>query len=162
MNKSLFQITDEQSKLLQFIDENDGEFTPEIEEALVISQQELATKSQNYIYVLKRLEAEKEMAKEVEAQAKAFRAKKEKAIARLENALLDATLRFGKIESGIHTVSTRKSESVVITDHWKIPAEYTTPKLEVVPNKNMIKAAIKSGKEVPGAELVVKDNLSIK
>lgn len=162
MNKSLFQITEEQSYLLQIIEENEGELTPELEEALTLNQMGLEVKAESYIHVIKRLQADVQLAKDYEATAKAFRAKKEKAIERLEQALLNAVLRFDKIETGIHTVSTRKSESVEITDEQKLSTEYTTVKLVVTPNKTLIKSAIKAGKEVPGAVLKVNDNLSIK
>jgi hypothetical protein len=42
-----------------------------------------------------------------------------------------------------------------------IPKEYKTVKVEEVPDKTQIKAAIKKGEKVPGAELVTNMNLMI-
>lgn len=55
----------------------------------------------------------------------------------------------------------RKSQAVNITDEKAIPSKYLVQKPPTV-SKAEIKKAIKAGKEVPGAELVDKLNLSIK
>lgn len=162
VSKSLFHISEDMQAILNLLEEMDGEFTPDMEQVLIISQQELAIKTESYIHVLHKLYADVRMAKEHEDAAKAYRTKKGKIIERLENALLDATLRFGKIETGIHTVSTRKSESIVITHEEQLPNDFKIMKLTTSPDKAAIKKAIKAGESVPGAELVTNNNLSIK
>lgn len=161
MNKSLFQITDELQETMQLLEEMDGDFTPELEEALTISAAELQHKTQNYIHVLNKLYADVRMAKEYEDAAKAFRAKKSKAIERLENALLNAALTFGKIECGIHTVSTRRSTSVEVHDISQIPNKYLRQKVVMEPDKKAIGDALKADIHVPGASLRANDNLKI-
>lgn len=160
--KSLFQINHEYMLLASELEETGGELTPELEQALTIHEAELSQKSENYLHVIRRLKADCDMAKQYEEQAKAFRKSKEKVIERLENALLDAAKLYGKFEAGISTISTRKSESIQITDIEKIPNEYLTRKVIESPDKGRIKDAIKSGETVPGAELVQNINLSIK
>lgn len=59
-------------------------------------------------------------------------------------------------------VSFRKSESVHITDEHLITDEYMDVSVVKKPNKKVIKDALKSGKDVFGAELLEKQNISIK
>lgn len=62
------------------------------------------------------------------------------------------------------TVSYRKSEAVEIDDATAIPAEFMRqPKVpDPAPDKTAIKAALKEGKEVPGARIEERKNLQIK
>ena len=58
-------------------------------------------------------------------------------------------------------ISYRKSESVNVSDIGKIPEEYLKRK-DPEPDKTAIKAAIKSGQIIDGAEIVVNQNIQIK
>lgn len=58
-------------------------------------------------------------------------------------------------------ISYRKSESVNVSDIGKIPEEYLKYK-DPEPDKTAIKAAIKSGQIIDGAEIVVNQNIQIK
>lgn len=58
-------------------------------------------------------------------------------------------------------ISFRKSESVNIKDSTAIPKEYLKYK-DPEPDKTAIKSVLKSGKAVPGAELVQNQNIQIK
>lgn len=66
-----------------------------------------------------------------------------------------------KAADGRAVVSWRKSQSVEVKDVTKVPIEYLTM-ADPAPNKMEIKAAIKRGETVPGAELVEKYSMSIK
>jgi hypothetical protein len=160
--KTLFQINQTYLVLAEVLEENGGELTPELEQALTIQQEELSAKSESYIHVIRKIEAEVEMAKAYEEQAKVYRKRKETVIARLKKSLEDAAKLYGKYEAGIHTVSTRKSEQVIITDAEKIPSEYLNRKIIETPDKSKIKAFLKNGEKVEGAELVTNQNLSIR
>lgn len=59
-------------------------------------------------------------------------------------------------------ISFRKSESVTILDELSIPMDYVKTELVSSIDKVAIKAAIKEGKEVTGAEITVNQNISIK
>lgn len=67
-----------------------------------------------------------------------------------------------KIESPIGKISLRKSESVEIEDIEKIPGEFVTIKQTFNPDKTAIKKAIKEGREIEGAKVVIKENITIK
>ena len=58
-------------------------------------------------------------------------------------------------------ISYRKSESVNVSDIGKIPEEYLKHK-DPEPDKTAIKAAIKSGQTIDGAEIIVNQNIQIK
>ena len=60
------------------------------------------------------------------------------------------------------SVSFRKSESVHITDEHLIDDKYMNVSVVKKPDKKVIKDALKAGEEVKGAELIVKQNISVK
>lgn len=160
-NKSLFQISQEYMAIADALEYD--ELTPELEASLVINQQELAAKSENYLYVISALKADIARAKDFEAQAKAYRARKERAVERLEQALCDAAkLHGGKFEAGVYTVSTRKSEKVVVQFPDVIPGEYQRKKVTIEPDKVKIKKALQEGVNVLGCHLEVNTSLSIR
>lgn len=66
-----------------------------------------------------------------------------------------------KFETPRVAISYRKSESVNVSDIGKIPDEYLKRK-DPEPDKTAIKAAIKSGQIIDGAEIVVNQNIQIK
>lgn len=78
---------------------------------------------------------------------------------------IDYLLKLFKIEkmqTEINELSYRKSEAVVFTDEEAIPAEFKKEKLTISVDKTEIKKALKSGTEVPGAMIEVRQNLQIK
>lgn len=159
-NKSLFQISAEYLALAEFLEYD--ELTPEIEKSLKINQEELQVKAKNYLHVIANLKAQIQMAKDAEAQAKTYRAYKEKAVERLEGSLLDAVKLFGKFEAGVYTVSSRKSEKVVVQFPDVVPEEYCRKKLVVEPDKAKIKAALQNGTNVIGCHLEQNTSLAIR
>ena len=67
-----------------------------------------------------------------------------------------------KFETAKVKLSFRASEAVEITDQNEIPKDFLVEKVTVAPDKAAIKAAIKNGIYIPGAEIVRKENLQIK
>lgn len=67
-----------------------------------------------------------------------------------------------KMQTEINELSYIKSEAVVFTDEAKIPAEFKKEKLTISVDKTEIKKALKSGTEVPGAMIEVRQNLQIR
>ena len=61
-----------------------------------------------------------------------------------------------KIQTALFTVSIAKGrESVQISDESLIPDDYVNVKTVIQPDKKLIAEAIKSGTEIPGAQIVV-------
>lgn len=67
-----------------------------------------------------------------------------------------------KFETAKLKLSFRKSESVAVADENLIPDEFIKTEIVKNPMKAEIKKALKAGKEVPGAGLVVNMNLQVK
>lgn len=66
-----------------------------------------------------------------------------------------------RIDAGTFKLSVRKSESVEINEDASC-AGYTITEITEVPDKKLIKIALKQGAIIPGARLVEHDNLQIK
>ena len=103
----------------------------------------------------------------LDIELKKLNAKKDRATKSLER-LKSAVLAYMEVtnkdkeRAGVFDLSIRKSEAVNITDASKLPPEYVVTKTSTAPDKKVIKAAIKDGKKVAGAEIVTNKSLQIK
>lgn len=66
-----------------------------------------------------------------------------------------------KMKEAEFTVSYRKSESVEITNESAVPDEFRIPQPDKI-DKVALKAALKSGASIDGAQIVEKNNIQIK
>lgn len=164
MSKSIFNIQKEYFELLTQLEECDGELTPELEQALVVSQHELEEKAVGYSHVIRKVDSDIDVIAAEIKRLQALKKAKETTVDRLKSAVENAMVMFGvqKVEAATTVLSLRKSESTEITNEAALPKEYLTEKITYTPNKNAIKEAIREGKEVSGANLVTKYNLQIK
>lgn len=168
MGVSLYNIQEEYQRLADFLLSTGGEVTEEIEQALAINKEQLQNKAVNYGFVIKQMEAENDIIDSEIARLQENKKRRLKAIERLENNLVGAMQHFGvpKLEQpGLLTLSLRKSETCEIEDESAIPTQFI--KLKIVEpiksiDKTAIKAAIKSGEQVPGARIQEHQNLQIK
>lgn len=144
------------------LEENMGELTPEIEEALTVTRENFLTKAENYaatVFLYKSLE--ERAALEIK-RLQGVKTAAEKIQDNLKSRMSDAMRLFGeeRVEVGTFKYSFRKSTSVDITDENAIPNEFL--KVETKINKTEIKAALAGGSNVPGARLVENQNLQIR
>lgn len=163
MEKSLYQITQEQAELFNFIIEADGEITPDVEESLKINEQNFETKARGYIWMIKKLEADNITIGEEMARLQRIEKRNDKMIDRLKESMKNALIIFGdskKVDT--FTLSLRKSKQVDIIDSELIPEAYRTIKTTELINKTEIKKAIESGLIVSGATIKENQNLQIK
>jgi hypothetical protein len=162
--KSLYSITEEHLNLLALIDENEGEITPEIEAMMQINEHDLQVKSQSYAHLIHRLEDEEEAAGKYLERINKYISQRKRLRENIRARLSEALLLYGveKIETPEVKISFRKSEIVDIQHEDLIPAEYIETKVTQSPSKTKIKEAIKEGLSVPGAALIVKQNIQIK
>lgn len=88
----------------------------------------------------------------------------EKCRDKIKDNLLTACQRLGidQIDGMYAKISFRTSEQTIIDDENFIPPEYFIQTVSLKPDKEKIKADIKSGKEIPGAHIEKKKNLQIK
>lgn len=162
--KSIYNIQEDYLRLMDEIEQAEGELTPELEQRLTINQVELETKSVGYGYVIRQFDAEvDQIDKEIERLSKLSSAKR-KAQDGLKERIKDAMLRYGitKIQQNNLTLSFRKSEALFIDQGAHIPVEFITTKETEVVDKKGIKEAIKAGQEFVGIFIQENNNLQIK
>ncbi len=160
--KTLFEITQEVIELASLLEE--GEFTPELEQQLAITREELDSKAENYVKVIRSVEGDISVIDAEIKRLQEIKKAKTNVVDRMKEALSTAmtAFRVDKIETPLMKLFFRKSESVEILDENLIPEQYKLSRLVVNPDKILIKKLIKSGESVPGADVVEKLNLQIK
>jgi hypothetical protein len=157
---NLYNIKSEYLAIAQELAE--GELTPELEQALMITESNLQEKAINYGYVIKNFESEVDIIDEEIKRLNALKKARVNAIEKLETNISDAMQLFGILEVKAPTfkMNFRKSESVEIYEG--LSQEYITEKISYQPDKIAIKNAIKEGKTVNGAGIIINYNLQIK
>ena len=160
--KSLYHIEQDYLALASALEQ--GEVTPELEQALAINEQELQRKAIGYAYVIKEAEANVDTIEaEIARLTTLKQAEKRKAEA-LKSAISNAMQFYGIHEVKTPTVklSFRKSEGLV-GQAGNLADEFITLVPEQrKPNAAAIKAAIKEGRNVDGYEIETRWNLQIK
>ena len=163
MEKSLYQITQKQQELFDFILEAEGEITPDVEESLKINAENFETKARGYIWMIKKLEADNITINEEMNRLERIEKRNDKLIDRLKESMKMALEIFGESKKiDTFTLSLRKSKSVEIIDAELIPEAYRVVKTTETINKTEIKKAIESGEIVSGATIKENNNLQIK
>ena len=167
MKKSLYQIEQEYLQIAQSIEDADGVLDEQTEQALMINQEELQTKAVKYALVIRQMDAEASILKAEIARMNALKKSKENTVARLKEAIGAAMQRHGiiKIQGELINLSFRKSQKVMQTDKEMdalsaLPEQYLRTKTEV--DTSAIRAALKSGEEVDGFELIENQSLQLK
>ena len=155
---NLYEITELQKELEK---EEDAEIKKDLQELIAV---ELKNKSNNIVYVIKNLESNNAA---IDAEIERLQALKKRNSSNIDK-IKSNVLWFmqqntiDSIKTELATFSLRKSESTDIENIEQIPQEFITIKQTFVPDKTAIKKAIKEGREVAGAKVVVNYNLQIK
>lgn len=124
-------------------------------------QMERGQKIEGMCCYIKNLMAEAVAYEAEEKRMRERRAAKEREIDRCKGYL--AGVLYGeKFETPRCKISWRKSEICNVLSMEEIPDEYKRTKVTVDADKTAIKKAIKSGTEVPGAEVIQKLNMTLK
>ena len=121
---SIFNIQQDLYAIFDSIEENEGEITPELEEALTIKREEFSTKIQGYVAYIKQLELDNKGIKEEIARLKDLQKSKEKTIDNLKKIMTMAIDAFGDtnksgtkfLDYGTGKVSIRKSDSIEVDE----------------------------------------------
>ena len=160
--RALYHINEELNAINEELMAAQGELTPELENKLVITKQELAEKSVNYALVILNNQADSNAIDAEIKRLKAFKDAIDSTTDKLKEAVSNAMLMHDltEVKSPLVKMSFRKSKSVHITDENELDASFFEYKRTV--NKTAIKKAIEGGELVVGAELIEKDNLQIK
>lgn len=157
---NLYNIKSEYLAIAQELAE--GELTPELEQALMITESNLQEKAINYGYVIKNFESEVDIIDEEIKRLNVLKKARINAVEKLKTNISDAMQLFGILEVKAPTfkMNFRKSESVEIYEG--LDPEFVTEKVSYQPDKIAIKNAIKEGKTVNGAGIIINYNLQIK
>lgn len=121
---SIFNIQQDLYAIFNSIEENEGELTPELEEALTIKREEFSTKIQGYVAFIKQLELDNKGIKEEIDRLKDLQKSKEKTIDNLKKIMVMAIDEFGDtsktgtkfLDYGTGKVSIRKSDSIEVDE----------------------------------------------
>lgn len=118
-------------------------------------------KVENYIKVMKNLEADIAARKNEQDRLKKLNDADKKKIERMKSAIAASMelTEHDKVDTTLFKVSFKRSKSVEV-DMVLLADQYKRIKYE--PNKDEIKRLLKSGEEILGAELVEKKNLNIR
>jgi hypothetical protein len=162
-SNNIFQIQRRYLELLQQIEDAEGEITPEIDQALQFTEQQMHEAAVNVGMIIKALEYNKD---NIDAEIKRLtnlKHKTEKSKELLKNRLSTSMQQFGieKVSSPTLSISFRKSRFVEITNEAVVPAAYfdqPQPKI----SKERLAEALKAGQIIPGAEYSERKNIQIK
>lgn len=161
---TLYTISGDLLALLSAIEASEGEITPEIEQALAITEEQFTVKATDYGLAILNLEAMAKAAKEEKQRLAGLEKFYTNVSNRLRSALCNAmdVLDHPKVESPSVRLFLRRTTATEVDDIAKLPGEFVTTKIEDVPDKTAIKKAIQEGRKVPGAHLVENVSLQIK
>ena len=159
---SLYKINENMLSLLSVIEANEGELTDEVLQQLEINNEELQTKSESYLAVIKNREALNTQIDDELKRLQAMKKANNNLVLRLKNSLLNAVNIFGEFETGLIKFGTRKSTTVEVTGIVNdLPKEYKTVKVTEQPNKAEIKKSLQRGEQIEGCALITNYNLKI-
>lgn len=164
---NLFQINDRIQEAIEKMFETVNPETGEVEAGSIEELESLQETRRDKLDAcgayIKNLEAEAAALK-AEADALAKRADSKKKAENIRNYVKAAMITAGeqKFESTRVVFSFRSSEAVSIRDEGSLPKKYLVKKVTTQPDKAAIKAALKAGLKVRGAELVENQNLQVK
>lgn len=156
-NVPLLEIVDRILAVCNEIDPETGEVLPLTEHRLDALNLNLQDKTAAYAIVEKRLrsdaEACREMSRQLNERARVRDAAREQLNERMRIAMEQLETR--QIKTPTVTAYTQESESVEITDMLAVTEEYSNVKVERVPDKRKMLAALKAGELLPFARLRV-------
>jgi len=164
MRISIYQIEQSYNQLAEELIENGGELTPELEQSLAITEEQLQNKSVAYSFVIKEMDADIDI---IDAEIKRLQAAKkqrEKASEYLKDRIKNAMDLFSiyEIKTPLVKINFRKSETVEVENVNALPAAYKVVKVTEQADKVAIKAALKDGVDVAGCSIATHRNLQIK
>ncbi len=164
MKLSLYQIENSYLEIAQQLLDNGGEATPELEEALAITEKDLQTKGVNYGFIIKQMDAECDIIDSEIKRLQGLKKSRTNAIERLKSGISQAMELFGieEIKCPTLKLNFRKSETVEIIEKDKIDKKFIKIVTTESIDKIAIKDAIKAGETVAGAWIQQNKNIQIK
>ena len=161
---SLFEISEIMDQITNHLIDTGGELTEEVEELLIITQEELKSKSSDYAYMIHSLEYDNTIVDQEIKRLNQIKKTRQNVIQRLKMTLSAALIRFevDEIKTPTLKINFRRSQTLEILSIDSIDKKYHTEVITHDVNKKQIKEDLKNGKEVDGARLLTHQNLQIK
>lgn len=164
MKTTLYEITDELSKILESIEDSEGEATDYTLAELEQLNISLFEKINNISKFVKNLSAKVKMYKDAEQELKKKRQATENKIEWLKAYIMENMKKaeINKVEGDLFTTKIQNSPpSVNILNEEEIPKDYIEIVTQKKINKKAILTLLKSGEEVAGAEIIQNKHLRI-
>ena len=162
--KSIFNIAEEELRLMAEIEANEGELNDELAARLELNETATELKIESYRNLIKELEGIHEsISKEVVRLSMKLEAN-ENLRAKLKGNLLQWMELTGrtKYSTPLFTLSARPAKSIKITiPEEELPAEFQVEKVLKRVDKLALKEALKEGRQINGVELVTNYSLQI-
>lgn len=161
LKKSLFAINKEQLSILNEIESLEGEITPEIEDRLIITQNDLKHKSIAYREVIAKKEVENTVIDQEIKRLQALKKRNQNKINALKASIVSAVNLFGEFSAGFVRFGVRNSQAIHIENVKLLPPKYKNIEVLFKADKVALRAALNNGEEIDGVQLVNKKHLKI-
>lgn len=162
MTHTLYTIAEDQRLLNAMLEENGGELTPEIEEAMRITEDNFVAKAEAYGATISEYDAQADACDAEIKRLQAYKKTCQNVSRRMKERLSMAMDEFSteKLTAGTFRFSFRKSTAVLIENEDMIPDEYK----DFVPTlrKKDIMDALKNGEFIAGASLETRKSLQMR
>ena len=159
---TLYNITEDQRLINELLEANGGELTPEIEEAMQITEDNFLAKAEAYGATISEYDAQAEVCANEIKRLMAYKKTCENVSKRMKERLSLAMTAFGKdkVTAGTFRYSFRNSTAVVVENEDMIPDEFF--KTERTLCKKELMQALKDGEIIAGAMLETRQSLQMR
>jgi hypothetical protein len=162
MKQSLYNITEDQRLINAMLEETGGELTPEIEEAMLITEENFISKAEAYGATISEYDAQAEACAQEIKRLQAFKKTCENVSKRMKERISDAMMTFDKdkVTAGTFRFSFRKNTAVVVENEELIPEEYFRTERTICRKELM--DALKAGEVIAGAMIETRQTLQMR
>lgn len=162
MKQSLYNITEDQRLINAMLEETGGELTPEIEEAMLITEENFISKAEAYGATISEYDAQAEACAQEIKRLQAYKKTCENVSKRMKERISDAMMTFDKdkVTAGTFRFSFRKSTAVVVENEELIPEEYFRTERTICRKELM--DALKAGEVIAGAMIETRQTLQMR
>lgn len=161
--RPLAEISEDIYRIIRDAEETDGDLTAS-EPLLDALDLEFADKAEAYVAVLRRLDAEADACKSLTAHYAAREVARRNQHASLKARLMNALTTVGVTELKTPTckVWLQESASLELSEEWFAShrdGPFVEERTTLLPRKNLIKASLLAGADIPGARIVINKHL---
>lgn len=162
MRQSLYTIAEDQRLINAMLEENGGELTPEIEEAMQITEENFMAKAEAYGATISEYDAQAEACDAEIKRLLSYKRTCQNVSRRMKERLSDAMHTFNrdKVTAGTFRFSFRNSTAVRIENEDIIPEEFF--KTERTLCKKELMDALKAGEYIAGAALETRKSIQMR